>query len=112
MFPAGDALARELVRLSCLVPCGSCLLAKAGVEAQPTTGAAGHAHIDYERELFDERQLRSVTANTRADGTTFLRLAAEHGIRATTTAYAMEDADQALADLAHGRFSGAAVLHN
>src|ERR1043165_4565140 len=53
LFPAGDALARELVRLSCLVPCGSCLLAKAGVEAQPTTGAAGHAHIDYERDSFE-----------------------------------------------------------
>jgi propanol-preferring alcohol dehydrogenase len=53
-----------------------------------------------------------VTANTRADGEQFLRLAARHGIRATTTTYPMAAADRALADLAHGRFSGAAVLHN
>lgn len=68
--------------------------------------------LDYERELFQERVLRSVTANTRADGEAFLRLAVEHGVRATTVPYAMADADRALDDLAHGRFSGAAVLHN
>ena len=33
-------------------------------------------------------------------------------VRATTTAYPMAEADRALDDLAHGRFSGAAVLHN
>jgi propanol-preferring alcohol dehydrogenase len=68
--------------------------------------------LNYERELFEERQLRSVTANTRADGETFLRLAAQFSIRATTTAFPMAEADRALADLAHGRFSGLAVLHN
>jgi propanol-preferring alcohol dehydrogenase len=68
--------------------------------------------IEYEAELFRERQLRSVTANTRADGEEFLRLATRFGVRATTTPYPMAAADRALADLAHGRFSGAAVLHN
>jgi propanol-preferring alcohol dehydrogenase len=68
--------------------------------------------LDYQDTLFEERQLRSVTANTRADGREFLRLAARYGIRATTTAYPMAEADRALADLAQGRFSGAAVLHN
>jgi alcohol dehydrogenase, propanol-preferring len=62
--------------------------------------------------LFEERQLRSVTANTRADGEQFLGLAARFGVRATTTGYPMAEADRALTDLAHGRFSGAAVLHN
>jgi len=33
-------------------------------------------------------------------------------MRSTTSAYPMAEADRALADLAHGRFSGAAVLHN
>ena len=41
----------------------------------------------------------------------FLALAARHRITATTVPYAFEHADQALTDLAHGRFSGAAVLH-
>ena len=36
--------------------------------------------LNYERHLFQERQLRSVTANTRADGEEFLRLAARSRI--------------------------------
>ena len=68
--------------------------------------------LDYAAELFQERRLRSVTANTRQDGAEFLRLAGRLGIRATTVEYPMADAPAALADLAHGRFGGAAVLHN
>ncbi|HWI34706.1 MAG TPA: zinc-dependent alcohol dehydrogenase family protein [Lapillicoccus sp.] len=66
--------------------------------------------LDYGDELFQERTLCSVTANTRSDGEQFLRLADRFRIRAETTAYSMSDAPRALADLAHGRFSGAAVL--
>jgi propanol-preferring alcohol dehydrogenase len=68
--------------------------------------------LDYAAQLFEERRLRSVTANTRRDGEEFLHLAVRLGIRATTVGYAMADAPRALADLAHGRFGGAAVLHN
>ena len=68
--------------------------------------------IKYAAELFEERQVRSVTANTRRDGEEFLSLAARLGIQPTTMAYPMAKAPEALADLAHGRFSGAAVLHN
>ncbi|HEY3717271.1 MAG TPA: zinc-dependent alcohol dehydrogenase family protein [Jatrophihabitantaceae bacterium] len=68
--------------------------------------------LNYDAELFRERRLRSVTANTRHDGEQFLALAERFGIRATTRPYPMADAPRALADLAHGRFSGAAVLHN
>ena len=68
--------------------------------------------LDYAGELFQERTLRSVTANTRVDGEEFLRLAGRLGIRATTVAYPMAEAATALADLAHSRFGGAAVLHN
>jgi propanol-preferring alcohol dehydrogenase len=60
--------------------------------------------------LFEERQIRSVTANTRADGVEFLELAARIPIRVTTTPYSLEAADQALADLAGDRVTGAAVL--
>ena len=66
--------------------------------------------IDYDAELFQERNLCSVTANTRADGEALLRLADRFGIHAETTTYQMGEAPRALADLAHGRFSGAAVL--
>ncbi|MGV1009541.1 MAG: zinc-dependent alcohol dehydrogenase family protein [Dermatophilaceae bacterium] len=68
--------------------------------------------LRYQAHLFQERRLRSVTANTRADGEAFLTLAQRHGIRATTHAFAMADAPVALSDLGHGRFDGAAVLHN
>jgi propanol-preferring alcohol dehydrogenase len=67
--------------------------------------------LDYATELFGERRLRSVTANTRRDGEEFLRLASRLGVRATTVAYPMDYAPRALSDLAHGRFGGAAVLH-
>jgi propanol-preferring alcohol dehydrogenase len=66
--------------------------------------------LNYEHHLFDERQLRSVTANTRADGEEFLRIAAAIGVRVTTHPYPLERADDALADLAHDRLTGAAVL--
>jgi propanol-preferring alcohol dehydrogenase len=66
--------------------------------------------LDYDAELFQERTLRSVTANTRTDGEQFLALAARHRIRATTVPYPWTRADRALADLAAGRYSGAAVL--
>ena len=66
--------------------------------------------LDYDRDLFQERRLRSVTANTRADGEAFLALADRLNIKATTHRYPMDHADQALSDLATGAFDGAAVL--
>jgi propanol-preferring alcohol dehydrogenase len=66
--------------------------------------------LHYETDLFQERQLRSVTANTRLDGREFLALAAEIPIRPTVRPYALDQAQQALADLAHDRLTGAAVL--
>ena len=66
--------------------------------------------LRYAEHLFQERQLRSVTANTRDDGRDFLAIAAQIPIRVTTTPYPLAQADVALADLAHDRFAGAAVL--
>jgi propanol-preferring alcohol dehydrogenase len=66
--------------------------------------------LNYERHLFEERTLRSVTANTRTDGAEFLEIAARIGIKATVSPYQFDEADQALADLAHDRVNGAAVL--
>jgi len=66
--------------------------------------------LDYQRHLFEERTLRSVTANTRVDGREFLDLAAAVGIRVSAVPYPLDRADRALADLAHDRVDGAAVL--
>lgn len=66
--------------------------------------------LDYQKDLFQERHLRSVTANTRSDGLEFLALAGKVPLKPTTVAYPWTMADQALADLSHDRFTGAAVL--
>jgi alcohol dehydrogenase, propanol-preferring len=66
--------------------------------------------LDYQRHLFQERQLRSVTANTRRDGEEFLTLAANLGLVVEITPYPLSAADRALADLAGDRVRGAAVL--
>lgn len=66
--------------------------------------------LNYQRHLFEERTLRSVTANTRTDGREFLELAARHRLRVATTAYPFDRAPEALADLAADRVNGAAVL--
>lgn len=66
--------------------------------------------LDYARELFEERQVRSVTANTRADGERFLAEAVEADVRVHTVRYSLDRADDALADLAADRIDGAAVL--
>ncbi len=66
--------------------------------------------LNYDAHLFQERQLRSVTANTRGDAEEFLRLAERLRIKVSATPYAFEAADRALADLAADRVNGAAVL--
>ncbi|MGH3557021.1 MAG: alcohol dehydrogenase, partial [Mycobacterium sp.] len=66
--------------------------------------------LNYQRHLFQERRLRSVTSNTRADARAFLDFAAEHPVKVTTPEYPLGQADRALSDLAAGRIAGAAVL--
>jgi alcohol dehydrogenase, propanol-preferring len=60
--------------------------------------------------LWQERIVRSVANLTRTDGHEFLALAPEVPVKTRVTTYALEDANEALADLRAGRFSGAAVL--
>ncbi len=97
--PAGDLVP---VALRALDRGGT--LAIAGIHLSPIPS------IDYDRELFQERQVRSVTANTRDDGERFLAEAVAAGLRVHTVPYPMTRADDALADLAADRVDGAAVL--
>jgi propanol-preferring alcohol dehydrogenase len=62
------------------------------------------------RLLWEERELVSVANLTRADGKEFLALAPRVPVRTTTTAYALDKANEALDDLRSGRLEGAAVL--
>lgn len=62
------------------------------------------------RLLWQERGVRSVANLTREDGRLFLTRAEAFKIETRTTAYALERANEALADLRAGRLEGAAVL--
>jgi propanol-preferring alcohol dehydrogenase len=66
--------------------------------------------IDYDRHLFGERVIRSVTANTRQDGLDLLRDAAAIPIRTRTRRFRLDEANQALQRLKAGAIQGAAVL--
>lgn len=66
--------------------------------------------LNYQRHLFRERQIRSVTSNTRAQAREFLALAGRHRLKVSAHRYRLDHADRALRDLALGRFDGAAVL--
>jgi propanol-preferring alcohol dehydrogenase len=97
--PAGD-----------LVPTALAALEKGGTLAVAGIHLSDIPRLDYQRHLFHEKTLTSVTSNTRADGENLLRLAGRLGVRATVTPYPFERAADALADLAEDRVSGAAVL--
>lgn len=93
-----------------LVPVALAALDRGGTLAIAGIHLSDVPVLEYQRHLFQERQVRSVTANTRADGDEFLAVAARIGIRVTTAPYPLDRADRALGDLAHGRVTGAAVL--
>lgn len=62
------------------------------------------------QSLWEEREIRSVANLTRQDAAEFLAIAPKAHVHTTTTAYPLERANDALADLRAGRFAGAAVL--
>ncbi|KNA91651.1 zinc-binding alcohol dehydrogenase family protein [Gordonia sp. w5E2] len=93
-----------------LVPVAMRALDRGGVLSIAGIHLSDIPALNYERELFYEKEIRSVTANTRDDGREFLELAARYGVAATTHTYPLSKADQALSDLKAGRFDGAAVL--
>lgn len=62
------------------------------------------------RLLWEERELVSVANLTRADGREFLERVRAHPPEVHVTTYALEQANEAMADLRAGRVQGAAVL--
>ena len=93
-----------------LVPAALSALGRGGTLAIAGIYLTDIPSLDYQRHLFQERTLRSVTANTRADAADFLTLAQRLHLQVSTTSYPFEQASQALADLAADRVHGAAVL--
>jgi propanol-preferring alcohol dehydrogenase len=93
-----------------IVPAALAALDRGGTLAIAGIHLSDIPPLRYADHLFQERQVRSVTANTRADGEEFLATAARLGLRVETTVYGVDEADRALRDLAHDRVRGAAVL--
>lgn len=82
---SADPLPESLDGAVTFVPAGDLVpvaLRGAGPRRHPRDGRIYLSDIpalDYATVLFQERRLRSVTANTRADGEEFLRIAVRHG---------------------------------
>jgi propanol-preferring alcohol dehydrogenase len=97
--PAGELVIRALTALD-----RGGTLALAGVYMTPIPT------LDYEATLFYERNLGSVTANTRQDGRELLELATAIPLRTRTEEFSLEQANVALQKLKHDQINGAAVL--
>jgi propanol-preferring alcohol dehydrogenase len=93
-----------------LVPVALAALDQGGTLAIAGIHLSDVPPLDYQEHLFRERTVTTVTANTRADGEEYLRLAGALRLRPRVTTYPLDRAAHALDDLAGGRFSGAAVL--
>ena len=96
--PAGELVPLALRNLA---PGGT--LALAGIHMSPIPALAY-------ADLYRERVIRSVTANTRADAEALLAEAARIPVRPSVTRFALEDANRALADLRRGALAGSGVL--
>ncbi|PYO01765.1 MAG: hypothetical protein DMD91_06380, partial [Candidatus Rokuibacteriota bacterium] len=96
--PAGDLVPLALGNLA---PGGTVALAGIHMSAIPALAYG---------DLYHERAIRSVTANTRVDGAELLAEAAQIPIRPTVTSFPLEDANDALAHLEAGRLTGTGVL--
>ena len=97
--PAGEIVPAALAAVK---PGGTVALAGIYMSAVP--------QLDYEKHLFHEKHLRSVEANTRADGRALLAEAAKIPIRPRVTAFPMREANRALMRLERDRIDGSAVL--
>ncbi len=97
--PAGSVALQALCRLK---KGGSLSIAAIHMSTIP--------EIEYDKYLFGERKIMSVEANTRADAQEFLALAERLNLKSKVTVRTLEEANEALIDLKHGRVDGAFVL--
>ena len=115
---AGDTADTPPIPLDAAVtfaPAGEVVVAALKAVDRGGTVAVNAIHLDRIPEfpyelLWWERSIRSVANFTRRDAREFLALAAEIPLRTETEVYPLDAANEALADLAAGRVSGAAVL--
>jgi alcohol dehydrogenase, propanol-preferring len=97
--PAGSLVPKALARLS-----------KGGTLALAGIYMTDIPEMAYEAHLFYEKNVRSVTANTRQDAVELLQLAAKIPIRPTVQTFPMEQANEALLKLKRDEINGTGVL--
>jgi alcohol dehydrogenase, propanol-preferring len=106
----------ELDRAITFAPSGDVVIAalaslrKGGVVAINAIHLDRMPEFDYDKLLWGERQLRSVTNMTREDAKDFLRLAGEIGLRPKVTRFALNEANRALNAIKKDAIDGAAVI--
>jgi alcohol dehydrogenase, propanol-preferring len=106
----------ELDRAITFAPAGDVVIAalsslrKGGVVAINAIHLDRVPEFDYDRLLWGERQLRSVTNMTRADARDFLQIAAEIGMRPRVTSFSLDQANEALLAVKRDAIDGAAVI--
>jgi propanol-preferring alcohol dehydrogenase len=93
-----------------LVPPALRALKKGGTLALAGIHMSDVPAMRYEECLFYEKNVRSVTSNTRADGEGLLREAAEIPIRPKVTRFPLSEANRALQLLKSDRIRGSGVL--
>jgi propanol-preferring alcohol dehydrogenase len=93
-----------------VVPLALRQLDRGGICAVAGVHLSDVPRLVYEEELFYEKQLRSVTANTRADGIELLAMARTASIRPRLAEYDFPDLPRALSDIAADRLVGSAVV--
>ena len=106
----------ELDRAITFAPSGDVVVAALASLRKGGVVAINAIHLDripefnYDRLLWGERQLRSVTNMTRADAKDFLQLAAAISLRPKITVFSLDQANEALAALKRDSVDGAAVI--
>jgi propanol-preferring alcohol dehydrogenase len=93
-----------------LVPEALALLDRGGTLALAGIYMSPIPALDYEKHLYFEKTLRSVTASTRQDGRELLELAASIPIVTKTAPFPLKEANEALGLLKAGEIDGAGVL--
>jgi propanol-preferring alcohol dehydrogenase len=106
----------ELDRAITFAPSGQVVVAalsclrKGGVVAINAIHLDNMPEFDYDKLLWGERQIRSVTNMTRADAHDFLQLAADIQLKPKTTVFSLDQANEALAALRGDSIEGSAVI--
>ena len=97
--PSGDVVVAALASLR-----------KGGIVAINAIHLDRIPEFDYDRLLWGERQIRSVTNMTRSDARDFLQIASSIGLRPEATPFSLDRANEALLAIANDSVNGAAVI--